>query len=123
MAYQKVTSTVVDTMHTMFNNGINQSIIAQSFRVSLSTVQNVKKTGWNYNNYKELVRKQFNEMHKRTENSFKSDNGNYTRKQTQDLSTVDNYELLRRTIIVMNTLCSKIDHLTLTLNNLHEEAI
>ena len=60
MRNRKITVPVINGIRQMFNAGTKQKYIAKAFNVSVATIQNVRKTGFNYNNYNNLVNRQLN---------------------------------------------------------------
>jgi len=57
---RKITVPVINGIKQMFNAGTKQKYIAKAYNVSLATIQNVKKTGFDYDSYNNLVNKQLN---------------------------------------------------------------
>ena len=57
---RKVTIPVINGIKQMFNAGTKQKYIAKAYNVSVATIQNVRKTGFDYNNYNNLVNRQLN---------------------------------------------------------------
>ena len=57
---RKVTVPVINGVKQMIEAGAKQKYIAKAFNVSVATIQNVKKTGFNYNSYNNLVSRQLN---------------------------------------------------------------
>jgi transposase len=55
---QKVSSVIVSTVKNMVDAGTKDYIIAEAFGVSIATIQNIKRTGYNYGKYRKLVSKQ-----------------------------------------------------------------
>jgi len=60
MRNKKITVPVINGIRQMFNAGTKQKYIAKAFNVSVATIQNVRKTGFDYNNYNNLVNRQLN---------------------------------------------------------------
>ena len=79
MASRKVTIPVINGIERMFNAGTKQKYIAKAYNISVATVQNVKKTGFNYENYNNLVDKQLNKWKlNKTDNTLKATKNNVT---------------------------------------------
>ena len=79
MASRKVTVTVINGIERMFKAGTKQKYIAKAYNISVATVQNVKKTGFNYENYNNLVDKQLNKWKlNKTDNTLKATKNNVT---------------------------------------------
>ena len=76
MRNRKITVPVINGIRQMFNAGTKQKYIAKAFNVSVATIQNVRKTGFDYNNYNNLVNKQLNK--------WKLNKSNNTVKATKD---------------------------------------
>ena len=55
---QKVSNVIVETVKNMVNAGTKDYIIAEAFDVSIATIQNIKRTGYDYGKYRKLVNKQ-----------------------------------------------------------------
>tara|TARA_R100000789_G_scaffold755_1_gene2777 strand:- start:504 stop:875 length:372 start_codon:yes stop_codon:yes gene_type:complete len=55
---QKVSSVIVSTVKNMVNAGTKDYIIAEAFDVSIATIQNIKRTGYDYGKYRKLINKQ-----------------------------------------------------------------
>ena len=55
---QKVSNVIVETVKNMVNAGTKDYIIAEAFGVSIATIQNIKRTGYDYGKYRKLVNKQ-----------------------------------------------------------------
>ena len=55
---QKVSSVIVSTVKNMVDAGTKDYIIAEAFGVSIATIQNIKRTGYDYGKYRKLVSKQ-----------------------------------------------------------------
>tara|TARA_Y100000034_G_C6869569_1_gene396762 strand:- start:626 stop:997 length:372 start_codon:yes stop_codon:yes gene_type:complete len=55
---QKVSNVIVETVKNMVEAGTKDYIIADAFGVSIATIQNIKRTGYNYGKYRKLVSKQ-----------------------------------------------------------------
>ena len=55
---QKVSSVIVSTVKNMVDAGTKDYIIAEAFDVSIATIQNIKRTGYDYGRYRKLVNKQ-----------------------------------------------------------------
>ena len=55
---QKVSNVIVETVKNMVEAGTKDYIIAEAFDVSIATIQNIKRTGYNYGKYRKLVSKQ-----------------------------------------------------------------
>ena len=79
MASRKVTIPVINGIEQMFKAGTKQKYIAKAYNISVATVQNVKKTGFNYENYNNLVDKQLNKWKlNKTDNTLKATKNNVT---------------------------------------------
>ena len=79
MASRKVTIPVINGIERMFKAGTKQKYIAKAYNISVATVQNVKKTGFNYENYNNLVDKQLNKWKlNKTDNTLKATKNNVT---------------------------------------------
>ena len=105
MSKSKVTPIVIKHMHQMWKTGVRAKIIADSFNVSQSTYQTVKRAGWDYEEYKKVTNAMFDKLNeykdevftkskafqskkpsyvKRSDNSYTAENftqtnkGNYT---------------------------------------------
>ena len=79
MRNRKITVPVINGIRQMFNAGTKQKYIAKAYNVSVATIQNVKKTGFDYNNYNNLVNKQLNK--------WKLNKSNNTVKATKNSKT------------------------------------
>ena len=55
---QKVSNVIVETVKNMVDSGTKDYIIAEAFDVSIATIQNIKRTGYDYGKYRKLVNKQ-----------------------------------------------------------------
>ena len=86
MRNRKVTVPVINGIKQMFNAGTKQKYIAKAYNVSLATIQNVRKTGFNYNNYNNLVNRQLNK--------WKLNKSNNTIKAIKDNKTSINIEAI-----------------------------
>ena len=74
-----VTIPVINGIERMFKAGTKQKYIAKAYNISVATVQNVKKTGFNYENYNNLVDKQLNKWKlNKTDNTLKATKNNVT---------------------------------------------
>ena len=125
----KVTPDTCRIMKIMHENGTSTTKIAEVFRVSVSTFQNVKRNNWNYKSYRNYVGAQFDKMRQREEVklAFKSnddayysviptnnlvvneDNKGFT---TTQVGAIDSVTLVTRLAIEVKTLSTKIDELT-----------
>ena len=125
----KVTPDTCRIMKIMHENGTSTTKIAEVFRVSVSTFQNVKRNNWNYKSYRDYVGAQFDKMRQREEVklAFKSnddayysviptnnlvvneDNKGFT---TTQVGAIDSVTLVTRLAIEVKTLSTKIDELT-----------
>ena len=76
---RKVTIPVIKGIERMFKAGTKQKYIALAYNISVATVQNVKKTGFNYDNYNNLVNSQLSK--------WKLNKSNNTVKATKDNKT------------------------------------
>ena len=76
---RKVTIPVINGIERMFKAGTKQKYIALAYNISVATVQNVKKTGFNYDNYNNLVNSQLSK--------WKLNKSNNTVKATKDNKT------------------------------------
>ena len=76
MRNRKITVPVINGIRQMFNAGTKQKYIAKAYNVSVATIQNVKKTGFDYDSYNNLVNKQLNK--------WKLNKSNNTVKATKD---------------------------------------
>ena len=76
---RKVTIPVINGIERMFKAGTKQKYIALAYNISVATVQNVKKTGFNYDNYNNLVNSQLSK--------WKLNKSNNTIKATKDNKT------------------------------------
>ena len=76
---RKVTIPVINGIEQMFKAGTKQKYIALAYNISVATVQNVKKTGFNYDNYNNLVNSQLSK--------WKLNKSNNTVKATKDNKT------------------------------------
>jgi len=68
MSKSKVTPIVIKHMHQMWKTGVQAKIIADSFNVSQSTYQTVKRTGWNYDEYKKVTNAMFDKLNNEYKN-------------------------------------------------------
>ena len=122
----KVTPDTCRIMKIMHENGTSTTKIAEVFRVSVSTYQNVKRNNWNYKSYRNYVGAQFDKMKQRL--AFKSgnndayfsviptdnlvvneDNKGFT---TTQVGAIDSVTLVTRLAVEVKTLSTKIDELT-----------
>ena len=55
---QKVNNVVVSTVKNMVDAGTKDYVIADAFGMSVATVQNIKRTGYNYGKYRKLINNQ-----------------------------------------------------------------
>ena len=55
---QKVNMMVVDTVKNMVDAGTKDYIIAEAFGVSIATVQNIKRSDYDYGKYRKMVTNQ-----------------------------------------------------------------
>ena len=79
MRNRKITVPVINGIRQMSNAGTKQKYIAKAYNISVATVQNVKKTGFNYENYNNLVDKQLNKWKlNKTDNTLKATKNNVT---------------------------------------------
>ena len=83
---RKVTVPVINGVKQMIEAGAKQKYIAKAFNVSIATIQNVKKTGFNYNSYNNLVSRQLNR--------WKLNKSNNIIKATKDNKTSINIEAI-----------------------------
>ena len=83
---RKVTVPVINGVKQMIEAGAKQKYIAKAFNVSVATIQNVKKTGFNYNSYNNLVSRQLNR--------WKLNKSNNTIKATKDNRASINIEAI-----------------------------
>jgi|TARA_Y100000310_G_scaffold146208_1_gene145539 hypothetical protein len=60
MAGRKVNADVIVNVKKWVEGGAKDKIIANAFNFSVATVQNIKRTGFNYGMYRKLVNKQLN---------------------------------------------------------------
>ena len=125
----KVTPDTCRIMKIMHENGTSTTKIAEVFRVSVSTYNNVKRNNWNYKSYRNYVGAQFDKMKQREEVklAFKSnddayysviptdnlvvneDNKGFT---TTQVGAIDSVTLVTRLAVEVKTLSTKIDELT-----------
>ena len=56
---EKITPAAISGIKTLIDSNVNQRKIAEIYGVSLCTVQTVKRTGFNYINYKKYSLNQF----------------------------------------------------------------
>ena len=66
MRTEKITPTTINGIKTLIASNVKQGKIAEIYGVSLCTVQTVKRTGFNYNNYKKYTLNQFKKWRTRT---------------------------------------------------------
>ena len=116
----KVTPDTCRIMKIMHENGTSTTKIAEVFRVSVSTYNNVKRNNWNYKSYRNYVGAQFDKMKQREEVklAFKSNNDAYysvipnnTLGVSKDGTKEDAWNIARLTVEV-SALSTKIDELT-----------
>ena len=113
----KVTPDTCRIMKIMHENGTSTTKIAEVFRVSVSTYQNVKRNNWNYKSYRNYVGAQFDKMKQRL--AFKSGNNDAyfsvipdsTLGISKDGKGEDAWNIARLTSEV-SVLSTKIDELT-----------
>tara|TARA_R100000750_G_C2258415_1_gene62862 strand:- start:66 stop:410 length:345 start_codon:yes stop_codon:yes gene_type:complete len=55
---RKVDRVIVNTVKNMVTAGTKDAIIASAFDISVATVQNIKRTDYNYGKYRKLVNNQ-----------------------------------------------------------------
>ena len=115
MASRKVTIPVINGIERMFKAGTKQKYIAKAYNISVATVQNVKKTGFNYENYNNLVDKQLNKWKlNKTDNTLKATKNNVTLTEaevnyiTQDTKVDFMIERIARLETNLNWLVSRI---------------
>ena len=76
---RKVTIPVINGIERMFKAGTKQKYIALAYNISVATVQNVKKTGFNYDNYNNLVNSQLSKWKlNKSNNTVKATKNNVT---------------------------------------------
>ncbi len=85
MRNRKITVPVINGIKQMFNAGTKQKYIAKAYNVSVATIQNVKKTGFDYDSYNNLVNKQLNR--------WKLNKSNNTVKATKNNETLTTTEI------------------------------
>ena len=68
MSKSKVTPIIIKHMHQMWQTGVKAKIIANSFNVSQSTYQTVKRTGWDYEEYKRVTDAMFDKLNNEYKN-------------------------------------------------------
>ena len=116
----KVTPETCRIMKIMHENGTSTNKIAQVFRVSVSTYNNVKRNNWNYKSYRDYVGVQFDKMKQRNKVklAFKSNDDAYysvipnnTLGVSKDGAKEDAWNIARLTVEV-SALSTKIDELT-----------
>jgi len=92
----KVNTKVINTVKKWVEGGAKDKLIANAFKFSVATVQNIKKTGYDYDKYRALVNKQLDNWstrHGRTDTTAKT----YTTKDA-NFTTVKTYldEIVKR---------------------------
>ena len=97
MSKSKVTPVVIKHMHQMWKTGVQAKIIADSFNVSQSTYQTVKRTGWNYEEYKKFTNIMFDRLNEYKEvkaftktKAFQSNKSSYV-KRSDNSYTAENF--------------------------------
>jgi hypothetical protein len=116
----KVTPDTCRVMKAMHDDGIRNNRIAKVFRVSVSTFQNVKRSNWDYESYRDFVGAQFDKMRQREEVklAFKSNDDTYYSvipDSTLGISkdgTGENVWNIARLTVEVKALSAKIDELT-----------
>ena len=87
MSKSKVTPIIIKHMHQMWQTGVKAKIIANSFNVSQSTYQTVKRTGWDYEEYKKVTDAMFDKLNNEYKNvkvftkanAFRSNNSSFVK--------------------------------------------
>jgi hypothetical protein len=110
----KVTPDTCRIMKIMHENGTSTTKIAEVFRVSVSTYNNVKRNNWNYKSYRNYVGAQFDKMKQREEVklAFKSNDDDYYSVIPTQVDVIDSVALVTRLAVEVKTLSTKIDKLT-----------
>ena len=97
---QKVSSVIVSTVKNMVDAGTKDYIIAEAFGVSIATVQNIKRTGYDYSKYRKLVNKQMVEW--KMIRDGKSNN------ETTLVAKVDNFDRLEEKVDLLISRFAKV---------------
>jgi hypothetical protein len=110
----KVTPDTCKIMRIMHESGTPTVKIAEVFRVSVSTFQNVKRSNWDYESYRDYVGAQFDKMKQREEVklAFKSNDDDYYSVIPTQVDVIDSVALVTRLAVEVKTLSTKIDKLT-----------
>ena len=98
MSKSKVTPIIIKHMHQMWQTGVKAKIIANSFNVSQSTYQTVKRTGWDYEEYKRVTDAMFDKLNNEYKNvkvftkskAFQSKKSSYV-KRSDNSYTAENF--------------------------------
>ena len=79
----KVNTDVIKNVKRWVEGGAKDKLIANAFNFSVATVQNIKKTGFNYDNYRDLVNKQLDNWstrygNRKTAKTYTTKDANFT---------------------------------------------
>jgi|TARA_Y100000034_G_scaffold27984_1_gene33629 uncharacterized coiled-coil DUF342 family protein len=115
MSAKKVSPEIVHTVKKWVEGGAKDKIIANAFNFSVATVQNIKKTKFNYHEYRKLVNSQLSIWTTKDGKSQKAKNSaNRFNTIVERLDKIDTrLQYLSSSLI---NLSSKVDTLTLGFN-------
>ena len=107
--------TTIDQMKLMHDGGIKPKDIANVFNIHISTYQNVKRAGWEFVNYRNMVNNQMKTWTLKNKKAELIEDNKDRATSTPPTSNGD----LQNTIVVINKLTKQIVELTNTIDNLN----
>lgn len=107
--------TTIDQMKLMHDGGIKPKDIANVFNIHISTYQNVKRAGWEFVNYRNMVNNQMKTWTLKNKKAELIEDNKDRATSTPPTSNGD----LQNTIVVINKLTKQIVELTNTIDTLN----